>query len=187
LRRSCVHVGCDDAARPGGKNCRAHHAATVRRWRKVRRDAGRPTAPSKPASSQGRVALYRSLAYGMLTKGACEACGAASEAVIGLRIGPTPLDVAWACRGCRAAVLKGRADRDAEDRAAAVARAYVLPEAVQRRKSMIDRLDELSPAVAASLRAEAARGPLGMTLSADSPMYRQRLAALVEKRLNAGT
>jgi len=115
-------------------------------------------------------------------RGACEACSAA-ENVVGVRIGPEVGDVLWACRSCRDDVLRRHAAKVAADRAAAAAREYASAEAIARRRSAIDRLDELPPAVAAAIRAEAARGPIGMTLSPESPLYRQRLAALAESRL----
>jgi hypothetical protein len=192
LRRACVNIHCSADARPGGKQCREHHATVMKRWRADRRVAGKSTAgaaSTAPSSASGvvnaRVALHRAIKSGTISRGPCATC-ATRERVIGVRIGSDAADVIWACRAHRHEILRDRAERLAEEgrvakeRAAAIGAAEA---AIARRQSALDRLAAAPASVVAALQAEAAAFR-GLRLSPESPLFRQRLAQIAEARLS---
>jgi len=189
--RRCARRDCREPVRrtgattgPGGTLCRAHHAAAMKKWRAQRRRAGGPTArgPCASASAEAvlaRVQLHRKRRRGAVQPTICAACGT-GPGVVGVHLDPeTPTVVVWACRACRLPLLTGReerraaAERDVAERLERIAAATRLAVA-------LDALAALPEDVAAAFREHASRGPAGIRLNVASPLYQQRLAALVE-------
>ena len=189
--RRCARRDCREPVRrtgattgPGGTLCRAHHAAAMKNWRAQQRRAGGPAArrPCASASAEAvraRVHLHRKRRRGAVQPTICAACGT-GPGVVGIHLDPeTPTVVVWACRACRLPLLTGLEERRV---------AAECDEAERRRRSAaatrlavaLDALAALPEDVAAAFREHASRGPAGIRLNEASPLYQQRLAALVE-------
>ena len=191
LFRRCARRDCREPARrtgakprPGGILCRTHHAAAMKKWRKKRRQTGdsaarRPCASSNAEAVLARVQLHRKLRRGAVQPTICAACGK-GQGVVAVHLNPeTPSAVVWACRSCRLPLLIGLDERRAAAERGETDRRKRIADAA-RIATAIDAIDALPDEVAASFRDLASRGPAGIRLNAASPLYQQRLAALVE-------
>jgi len=189
--RRCARRDCREPVRrtgattgPGGTLCRIHHAAAMKNWRDKRRRAGAPAARGPCASAtaeavRARVQLHRKRRRGAVQPTICAACGT-GPGVVAVHLDPrTPTVVVWACRSCRLPLVKGleerqaAAERDAAERQERIA-------AATRLALALDAIAALPEDVAAAFRDRASRGPAGIRLNEASPLYQQRIAALVE-------
>lgn len=185
LRRVCVHATCRETAiGTDAKRCRKHHAAYIRAWRAARRTKSeiisppsRPTSSSAPEAVRERVRTSRARVRGTLKPLPCAVCGA-REGVVALRPSDPTGPIVWGHRGCRATIVGG----DRERRAASAVRT-----ALEAQASFLDtalsKLLTLPNDVVVQLRAKAGTGPF--TIRAESPLYQQRLAMLVEGYLRS--
>jgi hypothetical protein len=185
LVRFCGARGCRRRARPGGRHCADHHAAATRRWREAtrrelnvrRRDAAVARADDQRLRDSARAKLAMALRRGQLTKGKCQECGTAAGVTAYM---PDPVrwrEVTWLCRDDRRAVVAGLAE---EARRTAEREAWA-----ERRATALAAIALLPPATQAELAVVAARGPGGLTLTPDAPLYGQRLIAEYERRFGA--
>lgn len=154
---------------PGQRYCRTCATDANRRWRDEHRDEinarrrGRTKSEEERLYDRARAHLYMALRRRKLFKAACcEAEGCFSEDVRAFfRDYADPLrTVEWYC-----------AD-DLRERRARHRRAL---EQQQKADVFAMEFAALPPVVQDSLRAFAAKGPFGTTLSAEAPLYRQKL------------
>ena len=189
--RRCARRSCREPARrtgtksgPGGVLCRAHHAAAMKKWREKRRgasgaEARRPCASSNAEAVLARVQLHRKRGRGEVRPTICVVCGK-GQGVVGVHLDPeAPLAFVWACRSCRLPLLIGLDERRAAGERDAAERRERIADAA-RLVTAMDAIDSLPDDVSAAFRCLASRGPAGISLNATSPLYQQRLAALVE-------
>ncbi len=188
LRRVCVHMRCRETAiGASGKRCRKHHAAFMRAWRAERRVRGESTAPTSrtapsasPEAIRARVKTSRSRAKGLLQPGPCSVCGSretVSQAIVALWPSGAAGALLWGHRGCRQTIIEGDRERRVAQEEQAQRRAYA-----STLEQTLARLETLDPAVIARLCSQAGRGPI--QLHAESPLYRQRLATLINRYLS---
>jgi len=182
LIRFCGARGCRRRTRPGGRHCPEHHAAAARRWREGeraaintrRRDLAQDRSEAQRERDSARAKLSMALKRGKIAKRGCQVCGTAS--VTAYQPDPKrPLDVVWLCRDDRADYIGQR------EEVATAARAR--DEWQARREAAFSTLALLPPEVQAEIMALATRGPAGLRLSAESPLYSQQLVLCVERRV----
>jgi len=188
LVRFCSAAGCKGRARPGGRYCASCHTAAVRRWRASHRReltarrqaaaAGR-NAESR-ARDSARAKLAMALRRGTLKRGCCIDCGA--DQVVGLIADSARWrDVVWVCREHREGELGRRQDAEARRLADAKQAAWY-----EERGRVLAAIDLLPPVERARLEALAERGPAGVRLSPDAPLYVMNLVR-VYSALFSGT
>ena len=175
--RYCGALGCRRRARPGGRHCAVCHAAAVRSWRErngrelavQRRDAAALRDEKTRARDSARAKLATAIRRGHVDRGACVVCGSAS--VMALMADPRrPLEVVWTCRSDRQEAGRQHVEA-AERRIAVVAQAEWINECAR----VLAAIELLQPEVRDSLLAVAARGPAGLRLSAEAPLFTMNL------------
>jgi len=177
LIRYCGARSCRRRARSGGRHCPACHAAAVRRWRDGhrreinarRRDAADCRSEETRIRDSARAMLAMAIRRGTKVRGCCRFCGASE--VIGLMADPAQWNsVEWVCREHRQAEFERRREADAqqvyEDKQAAW---------IEERARALAAIDLLPPEVRAKFHAAAARGPAGMQLTPEAPLYVMQL------------
>ena len=186
LIRFCGAPRCRRRTRPGGRHCPEHHVAAVRRWREGernaintrRRDRAQDRTEAQREQDSARSKLAMALKRGKIAKSGCRACG--TTAVTAFQPDPKrPLDVVWLCRDDRAEYIGTRAENVASK---AAQDAWSM-----RRMAAMVALELLPPDKQAQLRAIASRGPAGLRLSAEAPLYTQQLTLAVERNSMDGT
>jgi hypothetical protein len=178
LIRFCGADGCKRVARSGGRHCRPCHAAAVRRWREVnraplavrRRDAAAARDADVRARDIARAVLAMAIRRGKVARGGCGVCGSRDDVIATIADPAAPLAVQWICRADQRAAREARRVENAS-RVAAAARATWERE----RSDALAAIAELPPAIRAELHVAAARGPVGIRLGPDAPMYRMQL------------
>ena len=109
---------------------------------------------------------------GHMGRGACVVCGSAN--VVALMADPRrPLEVVWACRSDRHEANRRRVE--SEDRRIAEA---AQAEWISERARVLAAIDLLQPEVRDSLLSVAARGPAGLRLSAEAPLFTMNLVRI---------
>lgn len=88
-----------------------------------------------------------------------------------------PLEVVWACRTDREEARRRRVEADAQRNAAAAQAAWI-----EERDRMLAAVDLLQPEIRESLMAAAARGPAGLRLSAEAPLFMMNLVRIFNAR-----
>lgn len=185
LNRSCGSAGCRRRARPGGRHCRPCHAAAVRRWRENharelairRRDAAGLRDNEAKVRDSARAKVAMALRRGSLERGHCGFCGSAT--VIARIADPVRWrEIVWVCREHRRAELDRR-EGLAEQRAAEIRQAQWYAE----RDRVLSAIDLLPPDERAQLHILAAKGPAGVRLSPDAPLYTMNLVRAFKSRL----
>jgi hypothetical protein len=175
----------------------------MRKWRAERRKAvakGQIGTPEKPASSSPtatstrnawiarRVALKDALDRKKFKAGPCVGGCGNPHVRATFETDPDPAatglarfaGVVWLCRGCRHTYLN-RAQREAAERAAAIADAESRAQYARSLESAVLTFEQLPPDVQSALTQQAQIGPRGMRLNTESPLFKQRLAKLVEE------
>jgi hypothetical protein len=175
--RFCGAMGCRRPARLGGRHCNTCHAAAVRRWREKneselaaeRREAATLRNADTRARDSARAKLAMAIRRGKVTRDRCRFCG--SDSVIALMADPTkPLEVVWVCRADRQAEI----DRRKADEARRVA-AATQSDWQRERVEALAAIALLPLEVQAELKAIGARGPAGLKLSPEAPLYSMQL------------
>ncbi len=173
LRRICSAKACRGTARPGGRYCRPCHAVVVRRYRDRhapqlttrRRDAAAMRDEATRAADSARAKLAMGLRRRTLQRGVCRRCGTTD--VMGIIEDPQQWrDVTWACRRDRDVARERRRDEQAQ-LAAQRERATWAEEWTR----VLAAIDLLPPDVRRRLHELAARGPVGIRLSPEAPLY----------------
>jgi len=186
LNRYCGSASCRRRARPGGRHCPACHAAAVRRCRDKhkrefavrRRDAAAQRNEEARARDSARAKLAMALRRGSLVRGRCRFCG--DTDVIALIADPSRWrEIVWVCRRHRQEEIELR-DQAAERHAAEARQAEWYTE----RARVLAAIDLLPPNERAQLHALAARGPAGLRLAPDAPLYAMNLVRLFKTRFN---
>jgi len=173
LIRFCGAPGCRRRARTGGRHCTICHAAAVRRYREEhrrelavrRRDAAALRDADTRARDSARAKLAMAIRRGKLSRDRCPFCGSAD--VIALMADPArPLEVRWVCRADRQAELERQRAKEAREAAAAAQTEWE-----RERAATLAAIALLPPAERARLAAIAARGPGGLQLAPEAPLY----------------
>jgi hypothetical protein len=172
--RRCGRTECAEKRRSGGRYCggcfaaanRRSHATHRRERNARRRDRAALRNNWTRASDCARAKLYVAISRGKLKKEPCVKCG--SEKVTALILDPARwADVVWICREDRGEELARRLGSEAalgenvawmKERAAVLAAVASLPNDVRTRLYDI-----------------AARGPSGIKLASDAPLFIMRL------------
>ena len=119
------------------------------------------------------------LGRGKLTRGFCAVCG--SKDVVGLITDPQrPLDVAWACLPHRE--IMWERCREHKERVDSAARQTKMS---AERARLLAEIAELEPAQRARLHEQAQRGPAGIRISAEAPLYNMNLIRAYKTHLDA--
>lgn len=114
------------------------------------------------------------LKRGKIAKAGCQVCG--TTAVTAYQADTRrPLDVVWLCRDDRAEYIRARTETAVAEAARDAWQA--------RRVAALEALVLLLPEEQAALRAVASKGPSGLRLSAEAPLYGQQLTLAVERLL----
>jgi len=187
LNRYCGAHGCRRRARPGGRHCSLCHAASVRRWRDAhafelavrRRDAAGARDDDARARDSARAKLAMALRRGKLTRGFCAVCGS-KDAVALIPDPRRPFDVAWACRPHRE-IMWERCREDTERLTSSGRQAEMNVE----RARLLAAIADLEPVERASLHVQAQRGPAGIRVSAEAPLYTMNLIRAYKAQLDA--
>lgn len=172
--RRCGRADCAEKRRTGGRYCgdcfaaanRRSHATHRRERNARRRDRAAVRNDWARARDCARAKLYVAISRGKLKKAPCVKCG--SDEVTALILDPARWrEVLWICRedrdeqiACRLAgpVFPGEHAAWTKEREAALAAIAALP--IDTRERLYDI---------------AARGPAGIKLSADAPLFSMRL------------
>lgn len=163
--RPCGRANCAEKRRSGGRYCGSCFAAanrrshtTHRRERNARRrDRAARRDESARAQDCARAKLYVAISRGKLKKEPCVKCG--SHEVTALILDPARWrEVVWICREDRGEEIVRRPPVDAKERESVLAAVAALPRDVRER-----------------LYDVAARGPAGIRLAADAPLFIMRL------------
>jgi hypothetical protein len=179
-KRRCCTKGCEKPARIGAATCNECNAAAFRRWHKKnraklkakRRTAAMHRSEGARAADSARAKLAMAIKRGKLRKGACVECG--SPRVTAYIADPAQWQsVVWVCRDHRSAVIHGIEDRARQHRER---EAQTL-----RRERLLAAFDALPPDVQATIRERAARGPMGLLLTPEAPLYQQRIVDEVDR------
>lgn len=173
LNRYCGAKGCRKRARPGGRHCAPCHAASVRRWREGhayelavrRRDAAGARSGDARARDSARAKLAMALRRGKIARGHCVVCGSKDVMAL-IEDAQRPLDVVWACRADRELAREQRNDAAAERTAAAEHEKWLL-----ERARALAEIELLDVADRERLYELARRGPAGLRLSPESPLF----------------
>jgi hypothetical protein len=177
LIRFCGALNCRRRARTGGRHCTVCHAAAVRRWRDERhrelavrrRDAAALRDEDARARDSARAKLAMAIRRGKIARDRCRFCG--SKDVIALMADPAKaLQVQWVCRADRQAEI-GRRRVDEARRTAATAQSGWECD----RAEALAAVALLPPPIQVQLAAIAARGPGGLQLSPEAPLYVMQL------------
>jgi hypothetical protein len=107
---------------------------------------------------------------GKVARGVCGVCGSPKDVIATIADPAAPLAVQWVCRADQRAAREARRVEDAS-RVAASAQATWERE----RSDALAAIAALPPAMRTELHAVAARGPVGIRLGPDAPMYRMQL------------
>ncbi len=174
--------------RARAKYCRQCGAAASRRWR-ARHAAELRKAEGERQRTRGADLASRRAAYaylhvyikrGKVAKRSCFGCFSphANALIPDLS---KPLIAEWWCAACR---RQTEEDRQAKRIAAAQERAQAARQAawVERRDAALAAIEALPIEERAALEDLAARGPLGMRLSVESPLYMQQLVRVYTTR-----
>jgi len=173
LRGICSTKACRGTARPSGRHCLACHARAVQRYRDRhaqqlaarRRDADALRDDRTRAADSARAKLAMALRRGTMQRGVCRRCGTTD--VMGIIEDPQQWrDVTWACRRDRDVARERRRDEQAQ-LAAQRERATWAEEWTR----VLAAIDLLPPDVRRRLHELAARGPVGIRLSPEAPLY----------------
>jgi len=173
LRRVCSTKACRGTARPGGRHCLACHKRAVRRYRDRhaqelatrRRDADALRDDRTRAADSARAKLAMALRRGTMVRGLCQICG--TDDVIGIINDPQRWrEVAWVCRRDRDVARERRRDEEAQLAASRERAAWA-----EERTRVLAAIELLPPDVRARLYELAARGPAGIRLSPEAPLY----------------
>ncbi len=173
LRRVCSTKACRGTARPGGRHCLACHARAVRRYRDrhaqqlttSRRDAAALRDDATRAADSARAKLAMALRRGTMLRGMCQICGTTD--VMGMMEDPQRWrDVVWVCRRDRDVARERRRDEKAQLAANRERSGWA-----QERTRVLAAIDLLPPDVRARLHELTARGPAGIRLSPEAPLY----------------
>ncbi len=180
--RTCSAKDCPRIACPGAWYCKQHNAAAAQAWRarnrtshkaKRREVAANRTEEARAAdNARAKLAVY--IARGKISRQPCIEPRCASDDVTAYIADPaqwrTPT---WVCRDHRHATVEDmeRRERELQNRDA-----YAV-----RRDVALAIFDALPADMQAAIRERAARGPMGLTLSPESPLFLQRLVAEIER------
>jgi hypothetical protein len=180
IMRPCSVPGCRHRARAGASECRECNAAKQARWyernrgKKLhqRRTAAQYRDHQEKLADSARAQLYVYLSRGKIKRGSCvECCSAKVTAYI-----PDPTQwrkVVWVCRDHRTAVVEGIVDRERQLRER--------DDRATRREQLFAVFERLPAAEQARIREHAARGPAGLRLAPEAPLYLMQLLAETEK------
>jgi len=173
LRRICSTTACRGTARSGGRHCLACHARAVRRYRDRhaqqlatrRRDASTLRDDPIRAADSSRAKLAMALRRGTMKRGLCQICGTAD--VMGIIEEPQRWrDAVWVCRRDRDVARERRRDEEAQLAASRERAAWA-----EEQTRVLAAIELLPPDVRARLHELAARGPAGIRLSPEAPLY----------------
>jgi len=173
LDRYCGAPGCRRRVRPGGRHCSSCHAASVRRWREEhahelavrRRDAAGTRDDETRGRDSARAKLAMALRRGKISRGHCTICGA-KDAMALIEDWRRPLEITWACRADRETAR----ERRREDAALHVAEAERVLWLDERARALAG-IETLAADDRALLHHLAGRGPAGLRLSPESPLF----------------
>lgn len=189
--RRCSYPGCSRPnMRTRANYCRQHGAEASRRWRARRaadrqgiereRDRKRSQDPRRIAKVRAHAKLSTYLRRGKVKKGRCFGC-LSTEVQAHIPDLHQPLAVEWWCTECR---RDNAAEREAKRIAAAQERARATRQAawIEHRDAVLSAVAALPAEERVGLENAAARGPLGIRLSPESPMYVQQLVRAYDQR-----
>lgn len=177
--RFCGASECRFIAREGGRHCKQHHAEAVQRWRNRnrkeinfnRRAAEKEATEEERALHIARAKLAVYIARGKITREPCATCYT-SDVTAYIADAAKWREPVWLCRECRDATIQTMEDE--------TRRLRERDEYAMRRERALAAFAALSVEQQNAIRERAARGPLGLTLSPESPLYQQRLVAEAE-------
>ena len=92
---------CGNLARPDQRNCKACHAASMRKHRR-----NTPLTPEQRAKDNCRSYAGSYLKRGKITRSACRTCGE-EKAEMHHPDYTKPLDIVWLCRPCHMQLHEG--------------------------------------------------------------------------------
>lgn len=181
-KRECSTKGCSRQARVGGYDCRHCNSAAFRRWYKKNRKTvllNRRTATKDEAEEDRALHVARSklsvyIKRGKIKRGFCsEASCASSDTVAYIRSPAEWRTPIWACLDHRPAIIQ-----DIESRMRML---RLRDDQETRRERALAGFASLPADAQAKIRISASRGPFGLTLDPQAPLYMQNLVKEVER------
>jgi hypothetical protein len=177
LAVSCSKPGCRRPPRPNGRYCKPCFAQANRashaRHRKERNLRRRNRAAERDDDTQSRdnarAKLGVALARGTIVKGPCVACGGHTKVTAYIANPALSREVVWVCR---------------EHRRDEIAKRTPAPDPAElwqrRREAALRAIAALPEPERARLHAIAARGPAGIVLRPEAPLFLIRLVQAYE-------